>query len=101
MVARLALFSELDLSSVDVLEYVEGKFTGADMAVVDELLEETADEVLGNSKRAKFDGEHERRISSDLKLWVKTEFRRCVYLGLAELDRGTEVGLSLKTKEHQ
>jgi hypothetical protein len=32
--------------------------------VLDELLEERADEVVGNSKRVKLDGEHERRVSS-------------------------------------
>jgi hypothetical protein len=58
----------LDLSSVEVLEVTAVKFTGVEMAVFDELLDETADEVLGNSKRAKLDGEQEKRNSSFLKI---------------------------------
>lgn len=34
--------------------------------VFEELLDERADDVVGNSKRAKFEGEHEKRVSSNL-----------------------------------
>lgn len=36
--------------------------------VFDELLVDNAEEVVGNSKRVKFEGEQERRLSSILKI---------------------------------
>lgn len=84
---RFVLFSSVGLSSTLSVVVFKAEFVDAYRPVLDdELFEEMAD-VDGSSKRIKLEGEQDRRTPS--------------VRGLAELERGTDVCLSLNYRVSQ